>query len=57
MQKTESYQLIQLQNRFQSFVEKLETLEPEKVNVKEIDRLIQIIDEIEKKCVEVKEQV
>jgi hypothetical protein len=55
LQKVQDNQLTQLQSRFNSFIETLETIEPEKVDLEEIDRLIQMIDEIEEKCIEIKE--
>lgn len=55
MQKTEKNQLDVLQERFNSFIETLETIEPEKVNLDEIDHLIQMIDDIEEKFNELKE--
>lgn len=44
-----------LQERFNSFIETLETIEPEKVDLAEIDHLIQMIDDIEEKFNELKE--
>ena len=55
MQKTEKNQLDVLQERFNSFIETLETIEPEKVDLAEIDHLIQMIDDIEEKFNELKE--
>lgn len=44
-----------LQERFNSFIETLETIEQEKVDLAEIDHLIQMIDDIEEKFNELKE--
>lgn len=48
MKKTKQEQLIQVQNRFSHFVEILDTLEPEDIDIEEIDRLLAMLDEIEK---------
>ncbi len=56
LQTTQDNQLQFLQQRFNSFIETLETIEPEKVDLEEIDRLIEMIDEMEEKCKQVKVQ-
>jgi len=53
---TQEKQFDILQQRFNSFIETLETMEPENVDLKEIDRLIQMIDDLEEKCKQIKEQ-
>lgn len=56
LQTTQDNQLRLLQQRFNSFLETLETIEPEKVDLAEIDRLIEMIDDLEEKCKQLKEQ-
>jgi len=53
---TQDKQFDILQQRFNSFIETLETMEPEHVDLEEIDRLIQMIDDLEEKCKQIKEQ-
>lgn len=38
-----------LKDRFELFIEVLDTMEPETTNVEDIDRLIEIVDSIEEK--------
>lgn len=53
---TQDKQFDILQQRFNSFIETLETMEPEHVDLEEIDRLIQMIGDLEEKCKQIKEQ-
>ena len=46
--------LLTLQQRFDQLIERLESIEPEHVNVEDIDRLLELIDDIEKKISEAK---
>lgn len=55
LQKIEKSQLDVLQERFYTFMETLESIEPEKVDLAEIDHLIEMIDEIEEKFKELKD--
>ncbi len=55
LQKIEKSQLDVLQERFHTFMETLESIEPEKVDLAEIDHLIEMIDEIEEKFKELKD--
>lgn len=55
LQKIEKSQLDVLQERFHTFMEALESIEPEKVDLAEIDHLIEMIDEIEEKFKELKD--
>ncbi len=55
MQKIEKSQLDVLQERVHTFMETLESIEPEKVDLAEIDHLIEMIDEIEEKFKELKD--
>lgn len=41
-------QVTELKNRFNQFIETLESVEPEKTDLQEIDRLILLLDELEK---------
>ncbi|MCM3055832.1 SE1561 family protein [Caldibacillus thermoamylovorans] len=56
MPTTQDKQFDILQQRFNSFIETLETMEPEHVDLEEIDRLIQMIGDLEEKCKQIKEQ-
>ncbi|MDF2605981.1 MAG: hypothetical protein K0S51_1932 [Bacillales bacterium] len=47
-------QLTYLKERLNMFVTKLDQLEPEKVELDEIDQLLSILDDLEKKCEEIK---
>jgi hypothetical protein len=43
-------QLLYLKQRLNMFVEVIDTIEPEEVEVEDIDRLLQMLDELEHKC-------
>jgi len=53
---TQEEQFEILQQRFNLFIETLKTIEPEHVDLVEIDRLIQMIDDLEDRCKQIKEQ-
>ncbi|PID17099.1 MULTISPECIES: SE1561 family protein [unclassified Sporosarcina] len=40
-------QVVELKNRFNQFIETLEAIEPENTDLKDIDRLIMLLDELE----------
>lgn len=56
MLSTQEEQFEILQQRFNLFIETLKTIEPEHVDLVEIDRLIQMIDDLEDRCKQIKEQ-
>ncbi|WP_017729011.1 SE1561 family protein [Halalkalibacterium ligniniphilum] len=43
-------QLTYLQNRFNSVLTMLESIDPDEAGVEEIDRLLTLLDDIETKC-------
>jgi len=53
-ENTNKQPLLTLQQRFDQLIERLESIEPEHVNVEDIDRLLELIDDIEKKISEAK---
>ncbi|WP_028399794.1 SE1561 family protein [Ectobacillus panaciterrae] len=43
-------QLVYLKERLNMFAQVIETIEPEEVDLEDIDRLINMLDELEQKC-------
>ncbi len=43
-------QLVYLKERLNMFVEVIDTMEPEHVDLEDIDRLLRMLDELEFKC-------
>ncbi|MDG4657314.1 SE1561 family protein [Ectobacillus antri] len=43
-------QLVYLKERLNMFVQVIDTIEPEEVELEDIDRLLSILDELEHKC-------
>ncbi|MGM7683724.1 SE1561 family protein [Cytobacillus sp. Hm23] len=48
-------QIIYLKDRLNMFLETIDSLDPEETKLEDIDRLIQMIDEIEDKCEQIKD--
>lgn len=49
-------QLECVKERLNSFIDILDTIEPEEMDVEQIDRLIKMIDDLEKKCKELQDK-
>lgn len=47
-------QLVYLKERLNMFVEVIDTMEPEHVDLEDIDRLLRMLDELEFKCEQLK---
>ncbi|MFX3625519.1 MAG: SE1561 family protein [Ectobacillus sp.] len=43
-------QLVYLKERLNMFIEVIDTMEPEEVELEDIDRLLSMLDELESKC-------
>lgn len=43
-------QLVYLKERLNMFIEVIDTIEPEEVEVEDVDRLLAMLDELELKC-------
>lgn len=52
--ETHDNQLANLQIHFDQFINTLENMEPEKVDLDDIDRLIRLINELDEKCQQMK---
>ncbi|MDX8361550.1 MULTISPECIES: SE1561 family protein [Bacillaceae] len=48
-------QIIYLKDRLNMFLETIDSLDPEETKLEDIDRLIQMIDDIEDKCEQIKD--
>ncbi|MDX8365318.1 SE1561 family protein [Cytobacillus sp. IB215665] len=48
-------QIIYLKDRLNMFLETIDSLDPKETKLEDIDRLIQMIDEIEDKCEQIKD--
>ncbi|MFD3448164.1 SE1561 family protein [Microbacteriaceae bacterium 4G12] len=43
-------QLVYLKERLNMFLEVIDTIEPEEVELEDVDRLLNMLDELEQKC-------